>query len=107
MQAPIRIELPTIYGMKTVNAYLFLDPVPTLIDCGEKTSASWDALVAALKKYGLQIKDIERVIITHAHVDHIGMAGKIAAHSKAQIWVNEYCYTWATDKEEMWARRMA
>ena len=106
MQAPIRIELPTIYGMKTVNAYLFLDPVPTLIDCGEKTTASWNALAAALKEHGLQISNIEQVIITHAHVDHIGMAGKIAEHSKAQILVNEYCYTWATNKEEMWARRM-
>lgn len=106
MQAPIRIELPTIYGMKTVNAYLFLDPVPTLIDCGEKTTASWNALVAALKKHGLEIKDIERIIITHAHVDHIGMAGKIVEHSNAQVFVNEYCYTWATNKEEMWDRRM-
>ena len=107
MQAPIRIELPTMYGMKTVNAYLFLDPVPTLIDCGEKSAASWEALEAALAKYDLTIKDIQRVIITHAHVDHIGMAGKIVANSDAVVWVNEYCYPWAVEKEKMWAKRMA
>ncbi len=106
MKAPIRIELPTIYGMKTVNAYLFLDPVPTLIDAGEKTTASWEALITALAKYQLKVEDIQRVIITHAHVDHMGMAGKIAAHSNAEVWVNEYCYPWAIQKEAMWERRI-
>lgn len=106
MQEPIRIELPTIYGMKTVNAYLFLDPIPTLIDCGEKSDPSWQALQDQLKEHGLQIKDIQRIIITHAHVDHIGMAGKIAAHSDAEVWVNEYCYPWAVQKEQMWDRRV-
>lgn len=106
MREPIRIELPTIYGMKTVNAYLFLDPVPTLIDAGEKTPASWEALTTALAKHQLKIADIQRIIITHAHVDHMGMAGKIAAHSNAEVWVNEYCYPWAVQKEAMWDRRV-
>jgi len=106
MQEPIRIELPTIYGMKSVNAYLLLDPIPTLIDCGEKTDKSWSALQSKLQEHGLQVKDLQRVIITHAHVDHIGMAGKIAENSNAEIWVNEYCYPWAVEKEQMWDRRM-
>jgi len=106
MQEPIRIELPTIYGMKSVNAYLLLDPIPTLIDCGEKTDKSWEALQSKLQKHGLQIKDIQRVIITHAHVDHIGMAGKIVENSNAEVWVNEYCYPWAVQKEQMWDRRV-
>ena len=84
MTEPIRIELPTMYGMKSVNAYLFLTPELTLIDCGEKTDASWDALQTALAKHGLAIKDIKRVIITHAHVDHIGMAHKISEESGAK-----------------------
>jgi len=107
MTEPIRIELPTIYGMKSVNAYLFLTPELTLIDCGEKTDATWDALQAALAVYGLAIKDIKRVIITHAHVDHIGMAGRVAAESGAKVWVNEYCYDWAVNTEKMWNRRIA
>ncbi len=107
MTEPIRIELPTMYGMKSVNAYLFLIPELTLIDCGEKTDATWDALQAALTVYDLAIKDIKRVIITHAHVDHIGMAGRIVAESGARVWVNEYCYDWAVNTEAMWKRRIA
>lgn len=107
MTEPIRIELPTMYGMKSVNAYLFLTPEPTLIDCGEKTDATWEALQVALANYGLAIKDIKRVIITHAHVDHIGMAGRILEESGAEVWVNEYCYDWAVHTETMWNRRIA
>lgn len=106
MTEPIRIELPTIYGMKTVNAYLVLTPEPTLIDCGEKTDASWNALEKALKGYQLNIADIKKVIITHAHVDHIGMAGRIVAESGATVWVNDYCYDWAVYKDRMWQQRM-
>ena len=107
MTEPIRIELPTIYGMKSVNAYLFLDPEPTLIDCGEKTDASWKALQSALAGYNLAVKDIKKVIITHAHVDHIGMAGRVVEESGADVWVNEYCYEWAVNKDLMWKRRMS
>ena len=105
MTEPIRIELPTMYGMKSVNAYLFLTPAPTLIDCGEKTDASWEALQTALAVYDLTIKDIKKVIITHAHVDHIGMAGRIVEESGADVLVNEYCYKWAVDTETMWNHR--
>ncbi len=102
MNTPIRIELPTIFGMKTVNAYLFLEPTPTLIDCGEQTDKSWQVLQQALAKHHLTIQDLSRVIITHAHVDHIGMAGKIAAESpKTEIWVSEYAYNWAVNPAKM------
>jgi len=106
MSEPIRIELPTMYGMQSVNAYLFLEPEPVLIDCGEKSKASWDALQSALSVYNLEIKDLKKIIITHAHVDHIGMAGLIVEESGADVWVNEYCYDWAVHTEEMWGNRM-
>lgn len=94
---PIQIELPTFFEAMTVNTWLFIDPEPTLIDCGEKTEKSWTALEKGLQKYGLKIGDIKRVIITHAHLDHIGMAGKIAENSDAKVWVNEYVYPWTQE----------
>ena len=103
---PVRIELPTIYGMNTVNAYFFTEPEPILVDCGEKTPATWKALETALAKRGLGIKDLKKVVITHAHVDHMGMAGEIARRSNAEIWVNDYCYDWAIGLEEMWEKRV-
>jgi len=102
---PIQIELPTIFEDMTVNTWLFKGPEPTLIDCGEKTDKLWDALITGLKINGLGIEDIKKVIITHAHLDHIGMAKKITEHSDATIWVNEYLYDWAVDLKTMLDRR--
>lgn len=97
---PIRIILPTIFPSLTVNTWLFKDPVPTIIDCGEKSDKNWEALKKGLNDEGLQIKDIQRVIITHAHLDHMGMAAKIIANSNATIWVSDYVYDWAIHLEK-------
>ena len=98
---PIRIELPTSYGMQTVNAYLFVQPEPVLIDCGEDTDASWEALTRSLAEQGLRVSDLSKVIITHAHIDHMGMIGRIGANSDAEIWVSDLVYEWAVNLEEM------
>lgn len=92
--------------MKTVNAYLFLNPEPVLIDCGEYSEASWEALKNGLADHGLKVEDLSRVIITHAHVDHIGMIGKIAANSDAEVWTSDLVYDWAVNLEEMRMRRV-
>lgn len=91
--------------MKSVNSWLFKDPVPTLLDCGENTDASWEALLSALKTNGLSVNDIEKIVITHAHVDHMGMANRIIQESGATIYLSEYAYQWAVDLEQLWAQR--
>lgn len=106
MPSPIRLELPTIFGMKTVNAYLFKEPEPVLVDCGEKSVANWAALQRELKKNGMSISDISRVVLTHAHSDHMGIARKITQYSEAEIWLSDYMYDWAVDLKKMLDRRM-
>lgn len=105
MIAPVRIELPTVFGMGSVNAFLFVEPEPLLIDCGEKTPQSWETLKLAFNEHGLDIKDLKKLIITHAHVDHMGMAGKIAEETDAEIWVNEETLPWAINLEHKWDER--
>jgi len=106
MTQPIQIPLPIPYAVGPVNSYLFLDPEPTLVDCGLKTDACWDALNHALTGHGLTIRDIQRVVITHAHVDHIGLAGKIVAHSQANVWVSSLVKPWALHIAEKWPSRV-
>ncbi len=100
-----RIELPTIFGMKTVNAYLQKGDEVVLIDSGENTDESYAALTAGLKENGLTVADIDRVVITHAHVDHMGMAQRIGAEANARIWVSELVKDWAIKPDEMWSTR--
>ncbi len=107
MPEPIRIELPEIFNMKTVNSWLFLDPEPTLVDCGELTEASYNALAQGLASHGLKVSDIKRIIITHAHVDHMGMANRIVRESGAMVWLSEYAAEWAEHVIEKWPARTA
>jgi len=105
MIEPIQIELPTIFEVMTVNTWLIKGTENVLIDCGEKTDESWNALIEGLKKNGLTLQDISKVVITHAHLDHIGMANKITQHCDATIWVSEYVYEWTNNLKGCLERR--
>ncbi len=61
------------------------DPI-TLIDSGPLTEEAWDALSAGLKRCGLGVSDVKRVLITHGHQDHYGLAGKVADASGAALY---------------------
>lgn len=103
----IRIELPTEFAVGSVNAYLFTEPEPVLVDTGVKTGASWNALTAALADHGLSVRDLSKVIITHPHVDHFGQAAEIVARSDATVFISELGESWLVDFPVMWERRIA
>jgi glyoxylase-like metal-dependent hydrolase (beta-lactamase superfamily II) len=106
MTQPIRIELPTEFAVGTVNAYLFMEPEPILVDTGVKSDESWTVLQTALAGQNLTVADLSRVIITHPHVDHFGQAARIAAHSEAEIWVADLGLLWVLDFPAMWQKRL-
>lgn len=103
---PIRIELPTPFSIGGVNCYLFKSPEPVLIDCGMNTADSRAALIKGLKDEGLAIKDIKKVIVTHAHVDHAGATPWIIENSDADVWASNLMYDWVVKFDEMWASRI-
>lgn len=102
---PARLELPTGLPVGTVNAYLFTEPEPILVDTGVKSPASWEALLYGLGAQGLTVADLSRVIITHAHVDHYGQASDIAEQSDTEIWVCDLGASWLEATAAMWAQR--
>jgi glyoxylase-like metal-dependent hydrolase (beta-lactamase superfamily II) len=97
---PFRLELPTGLQVGSVNAYLFLEPEPVLVDTGLKSDESWFALEKGLAQHGLAVSDIARVIITHAHVDHYGQAGAIIENNKADVWISQLGVPWLREEEE-------
>lgn len=76
-----------------------------MIDTGAKTAETIDALHAQLHARGFAMRDIRRVIITHAHVDHFGLAAHIVAESGAPVWSYKLNRGWLTDFENEWERR--
>lgn len=83
------IPLPTPFPVGDINSYLFTaDPV-TIIDPGLYYPPAERALARALDRYGLKMSDLKRIVITHGHPDHYGMAGKIQGESGAEILVRD------------------
>lgn len=85
----IPIALPT--GWASVGpafAYLIRQEPITLVDAGLGTPDSKQALLEALATLDLPLTAIKRVIATHAHVDHIGLAGWIQAETGAELWIH-------------------
>ena len=76
-----------------------------LIDGGEDSPASWNALKTGLSNHKLQVGDIDRLIITHSHVDHIGMAERVAEAANCHVWVNPLVKEWAVNPKEKWEER--
>lgn len=74
-----QIRLPMAGNpLRYVNGYL-LDDVGglTLVDCGWKAPDVLDALHAGLRALGHTLADVRRVLITHHHFDHYGLAGTL------------------------------
>jgi glyoxylase-like metal-dependent hydrolase (beta-lactamase superfamily II) len=102
---PIRLELPTSgMGLGPVNAYLFCEPEPLLVDAGLNTAESWSALEEGLAAHGLAVADLSRLIITHPHIDHFGQAAAIVAASTANVWICELGASWLLQPALMWQR---
>ncbi|GAB4250550.1 MULTISPECIES: MBL fold metallo-hydrolase [Deferrisoma] len=74
---PVRIEIPTPYAVGTVNAYLLPGDPPTLVDAGPCTPEAWGALVSGLGRAGLDAADVGRLVLTHPHHDHAGLARRV------------------------------
>jgi glyoxylase-like metal-dependent hydrolase (beta-lactamase superfamily II) len=47
----------------------------------------WGNLTATLEAIGRSVSDIAAVLITHAHIDHLGLATRVQKASGAEIWV--------------------
>lgn len=82
-----RLKLPLAGSpLKYVNAYLLPSPSGhLLIDTGWKTEDTDIALTGQLKSFGLRYEDIGHIVITHAHIDHYGMAAEVLRRSRASL----------------------
>jgi glyoxylase-like metal-dependent hydrolase (beta-lactamase superfamily II) len=80
-----RISVPTPFAVGRVNVYLIDDDPLTLVDAGPNSGTSLDSLDRGLRAVGRSISEIERVVITHQHIDHIGLVGIVAARSGAEV----------------------
>ena len=87
----IPISLPTPFYIGPVNVYLIAEDPVTLIDTGPKTKEANEALLEGLRKARIHITDIRRIVLTHAHEDHCGLARSVRDQAKnAEVLVHAW-----------------
>ncbi|MCM3571768.1 MULTISPECIES: MBL fold metallo-hydrolase [Mesobacillus] len=89
-----KLTLPTPFPVGDVNAYLIKGDRLTLVDAGTKTEDSWESFKSQLSDLKLKPDDIEQVILTHDHPDHVGMLDyfspdlAVHGHHLNERWIN-------------------
>jgi glyoxylase-like metal-dependent hydrolase (beta-lactamase superfamily II) len=79
------LPIPTPFAVGRVNCYLVDDDPLTLVDTGPNSGTSLTTLEHALAEHGRRVEDLERIVLTHQHIDHIGLARILADRSGAEI----------------------
>jgi glyoxylase-like metal-dependent hydrolase (beta-lactamase superfamily II) len=80
-----RLRIPTPFAVGRVNCYLLEDEPLTLIDTGPNSGKALDELQSQLAVHGHAIDDLELVILTHQHIDHLGLVEIVVEHSGAEV----------------------
>src|SRR3954463_4482620 len=79
------IEIGTPWPVGPVNVYLVDDDPLTLIDVGQRSPEALADLEAGLAAAGRRIEDLERIVLTHQHIDHTGGAAMVAERAGAEL----------------------
>ena len=89
------IEIATPWPVGPVNVYLIDDDPLTLIDAGQRSDEALADLEAGLAEVGRRVEDLERIVITHQHIDHSGRArASVAERSGAELCALDSLAAW-------------
>ncbi|MBI3734476.1 MAG: MBL fold metallo-hydrolase [Chloroflexi bacterium] len=82
-----QVRVPVPFPLKSVNAYLVREADGwTMLDTGLNTAPALEAWDAAFKTLGIEARQLRRIVLTHAHPDHYGLAGHFQALSGAPVF---------------------
>lgn len=82
----VQIECTAFEGDN--NVYLFEEDPVTLVDTAAATPQIRAQLKQGLAEYDVSFADIDRVLLTHFHADHSGLAGEIQKAGGASVYVH-------------------
>ncbi len=91
------LAVPTPFAVGRVNCYLIEDDPLTLLDAGPNSATSLTTLEASLATHGRRVEDLQRIVVTHQHIDHIGLVEILAKRSGAEVCALDRLAPWLAD----------
>lgn len=85
-----RLPIPTPFPVGPVTVTLLLEEPITLVDTGPKTDEAFRALREQVRACGIELGQIHRIVLTHAHEDHAGQAARVQEMSGASVYVHPW-----------------
>ena len=80
-----RLAIPTPFAVGRVNTYLIEDEPLTLVDSGPNSAKALDELERELERHGHAVEDLQLLVVTHQHIDHLGLLNVLARRSGAEV----------------------
>jgi glyoxylase-like metal-dependent hydrolase (beta-lactamase superfamily II) len=86
-----KISIPTPFPVGPVNVYLLKGrDCLTLVDTGPKTAEAQEALEAGLREAGVRVEDLDQILLTHYHCDHVGLLEQLLEQSGAKVYAHPF-----------------
>jgi glyoxylase-like metal-dependent hydrolase (beta-lactamase superfamily II) len=79
------MPIPTPFLVGRVNCWLIEDDPLTLVDTGPNSGKALDELERALAAHGRRVEDLGLIVVTHQHIDHIGLLEVLTRRSGATV----------------------
>ena len=89
------LPVPTPFQVGLVNTYLIEDEPLTLVDSGPNSGTALDALEVALAACGHRVEDLGLIVVSHQHMDHLGLVSILARRSGAEVAALDALAPWA------------
>lgn len=80
-----QMPVPTPFAVGRMNAYLIEGPRLTLVDVGPNSDRAFAELERHLSDLGRRVEEIDLILITHGHIDHVGLVEAVVGRSRAEV----------------------
>ena len=93
----VSVTLPTIHpiivstssSLRTFNFYLVKhNDAVFLVDAGVNTDKCWEYFIETLRKAKVALEDLDAIILTHNHADHIGLVNRIRVKKEIPVYAH-------------------
>lgn len=96
-----RLRLPVPGALRSINSYLLKGRDGwTVIDTGPGFPGCREEWETGLQDLGIDFSDIKQILVTHGHIDHVGLAGWLQEKTGAKVIMTETEYKGAFYPDE-------